>query len=215
MGVFEPTKTIRFISTILLKIFMWAHWSFFAPPSCERFDVPSSRSFWLLIFLPPFPFFFLPSHFPRLIPYLGGYLWVHPGLFFLQWPKFAPSIISKRLRILNTQRSYFQTRMKDRLLEGSRILKVRQRSYIIGFPFHNFQNEELRFSTVFSLILLFFVFHKKSSDWTISIFFRKTFLFKLFIRQRRNADFMVRIISMALANCPCTGSEFFFCLVFP
>ena len=87
--------------------------------------------------------------------------------------------------------------MKDRLLEGSRILKSDQRSYIIGFPFHNFQNEELRFSTVFSLIMLFFVFHKKSSDWTISIFFRKTFLFKMFIRKRRNADFMVRIISMA------------------
>ena len=139
----------------------------------------------------------LPSHFPRLIPYLGGYLWVLPLLLFLQWPKFAPNIWSKRFRILFTQRSYFQTRMKDRLLQGSRILKVDRPFYIIGFPFNNFQNEELRFSTVFSLIMLFFVFHKKSSDWTISIFFRKTFLFKLFIRKRRNADFMVRIISMA------------------
>ena len=30
IGVFEPTKTIRNISTILLKIFMQAHWSFFS-----------------------------------------------------------------------------------------------------------------------------------------------------------------------------------------
>ena len=49
---------------------------------------------------------------------------------------------------------------------------------------------------IFSWKTLFFVFHKKSSDWTISIFFRKTFLFKMFIRKRRNVDFMVRIISM-------------------
>ena len=55
----------------------------------------------------------------------------------------------------------------------------------------------LLFSEIFSWKTLFFVFHKKSSDWTISIFFRKSFLFKLFIRKRRNADFMVRIISMA------------------
>ena len=53
------------------------------------------------------------------------------------------------------------------------------------------------FTEIFSWKTLFFVFHKKSSDWTISIFFRKTFLFKMFIRKRRNVDFMVRIISMA------------------
>ena len=53
-------------------------------------DVPSSRSFLLLIFLHPFPFF--SQHvFPRLISGLGGYLWVHP-LLFLHSVKFSPSI---------------------------------------------------------------------------------------------------------------------------
>ena len=68
--------------------------------------------------------FFLPSHFPQTHFRLRGILVSTPATFFLQWPKFAPSIWSKRFRLEWTQRSYFQTRMKDRLLEGSRIRRV-------------------------------------------------------------------------------------------